>query len=98
MGLYNDRVLPHCINVVMNTKLARMANAGAMVAMPCMSIPGRPTAFSFSSVRTAPALVGGGLADGGGHVERVEVAGVEEAVDGREIDVVGIHVIGARPA
>ena len=48
-------------NVVMNTKLARMANAGAIVAMPCMSIPGKPTAPSWSSVRTPP-VVGGGPA------------------------------------
>ena len=40
----------------------------------------------------------GRLADGGGHVERVEIAGVDEAVHGAEVDVVGIHVIGLRPA
>ena len=39
-----------------------------------------------------------GLPDGRGHVERVEIAGVDEAVHGAEIDVVGVHVIGPRPA
>ena len=40
----------------------------------------------------------GRLADGRRHVERVEIAGVDEAVHRAEVDVVGIHVIGLRPA
>ena len=40
----------------------------------------------------------GRLADGRGHVERVEIAGVDEAVHGAEVDVIGIHVIGLLPA
>ena len=40
----------------MNTNDARMANDGPIVAMPCISIPGRPTAFSRSSVLTLPLL------------------------------------------
>ena len=40
----------------------------------------------------------GRLADGRGHIERVEIAGVDEAVHRAEVDVVGIHVIGLRPA
>jgi hypothetical protein len=35
---------------VMNTNDARIANAGAIVAMPCIKTPGRPTAPSRSSV------------------------------------------------
>jgi hypothetical protein len=41
----------------MNTNDARIANDGPIVAMPCISIPGRPTAFSRSSVFTLPLLV-----------------------------------------
>ena len=36
------------------TPVFRIANDGAMVAIPCMSIPGRPTAFSRSSVLMVP--------------------------------------------
>src|SRR5882757_6799314 len=43
-------------NPTMNTKDARIANDGPMVAMPCMSIPGRLTAFSRSSVLMLPLL------------------------------------------
>ena len=39
----------------------------------------------------------GRLADGVGHIERVEVAGIDEAVHRAQIDVVRIHVIGSRP-
>src|SRR5215472_4213043 len=42
--------------LTMKTNVARIANDGAMVAIPCMSIPGRPTAFSRSSVLTVPSL------------------------------------------
>src|SRR5260370_37916277 len=38
----------------MNTKDARIANDGAIVAIPCINIPGSPTAFSRSSVLTLP--------------------------------------------
>jgi len=41
---------------------------------------------------------GGGLADGLGDVEGEEVAGRQEAVHVREIDVVGVDAIGALPA
>src|SRR5215471_6169337 len=41
----------------MNTNDARIANAGAIVAIPCISIPGSPTAFSRNSVLTVPSLV-----------------------------------------
>src|SRR6185312_8970093 len=41
----------------MNTNDARIANDGPIVAMPCIRMPGRPTAFSRSSVRTLPVLV-----------------------------------------
>src|SRR5216683_4095132 len=40
--------------LTMNTNDARIANAGAIVAIPCISIPGRPTAFSRNSVLTVP--------------------------------------------
>ncbi len=40
----------------MKTKEARIAKDGAMVAIPCISIPGRPTAFSRSSVPTVPSF------------------------------------------
>ena len=40
--------------LTMNTNDARIANDGAIVAIPCISIPGRPTAFSRSSVLTVP--------------------------------------------
>ena len=40
----------------------------------------------------------GRLADGRGDVERVEIAGVDEAVHGAEADVVGIDVVGLLPA
>src|SRR5689334_14107405 len=42
--------------LTMKTNEARIAKDGAMVAIPCMSIPGRPTAFSRSSVLTVPSL------------------------------------------
>ena len=38
----------------MNTNDARIANDGAIVAIPCISIPGSPTAFSRNSVLTVP--------------------------------------------
>ncbi len=38
------------------------------------------------------------LPDGAGDIERVEIAGVDEAVHGAEIDVVGVHVVGKGPA
>src|SRR5215831_9351816 len=41
----------------MNTNDARIANDGAIVAIPCISIPGSPTAFSRNSVLTVPSLV-----------------------------------------
>jgi len=41
----------------MNTNDARIANDGPIVAMPCIRMPGRPTAFSRSSVRTLPVPV-----------------------------------------
>ena len=40
----------------------------------------------------------GRLADGVGHVDRVEVAGVDEAIHGLEVDVVGVHVVRPFPA
>ena len=40
----------------MNTNDARIANDGAIVAMPCISMPGSPTAFSRNSVLTVPWL------------------------------------------
>ena len=40
----------------------------------------------------------GRLADGIGDVDREEIAGGDEAVHRVEVDVVGIHVIGLRPA
>src|SRR5258708_8580822 len=43
--------------LTMNTNDARIANAGAIVAIPCISIPGRPTAFSRNSVLTVPSPV-----------------------------------------
>src|SRR5215468_7585640 len=43
--------------LTMNTNDARIANAGAIVAIPCISIPGSPTAFSRNSVLTVPSLV-----------------------------------------
>src|SRR5215467_11804251 len=42
--------------LTMKTNVARIAKDGAMVAIPCMSIPGRPTAFSRSLVLTVPSL------------------------------------------
>src|ERR1700746_3716942 len=42
--------------LTMKTKDARIANDGPIVAIPCISIPGRPTAFSRSSVFTLPVL------------------------------------------
>src|SRR6266571_5509674 len=42
--------------LTMNTNDARIAKAGAIVAIPCISIPGSPTAFSRSSVLTLPLL------------------------------------------
>ena len=42
--------------LTMKTKDARIANDGPIVAIPCISIPGRPTAFSRSSVLTLPVL------------------------------------------
>src|SRR4051794_39124800 len=38
----------------MNTNAARIANAGAIVAIPCMRTPGSPTAPSCKSVLTPP--------------------------------------------
>ena len=40
----------------------------------------------------------GRLPDCRRHVQRVEIAGVDEAVHGAEIDVIGVHVIRPRPA
>src|SRR6266581_4861607 len=40
----------------MNTNDARIAKDGAIVAIPCISIPGSPTAFSRSSVLMLPVL------------------------------------------
>jgi hypothetical protein len=40
--------------LTMKTKDARIANDGPIVAMPCISIPGRLTAFSRNSVLTVP--------------------------------------------
>src|ERR1700720_167067 len=40
--------------LTMKTKDARIANDGPIVAMPCISVPGRPTAFSRSSLLTVP--------------------------------------------
>src|SRR5215470_11952753 len=40
--------------VTMNTNVAKIANDGAIVAIPCINIPGSPTAFSRSSVLTVP--------------------------------------------
>src|SRR5882757_2016061 len=42
--------------LTMKTKDARIANDGPIVAIPCISIPGRATAFSRSSVLTLPVL------------------------------------------
>jgi hypothetical protein len=44
--------------LTMNTNDARIAKDGAIVAIPCIRIPGSPTAFSRSSVLTLP---GGGF-------------------------------------
>src|SRR5262249_60297537 len=41
----------------MNTNDARIAKDGAIVAMPCIKIPGIPIAFSCSPVWTVPWLV-----------------------------------------
>src|SRR5215813_465643 len=41
----------------MNTNDARIAKDGAIVAIPCISIPGSPTAFSCNPVLTVPWLV-----------------------------------------
>ena len=41
---------------------------------------------------------GGGLADGRGDVQRIEIAGIDEAIDGAQVDVIGIHVVGMFPA
>src|ERR1019366_5054127 len=38
------------------------------------------------------------LADGRGYVERVEIAGIDEAVHGAQVDVIGVHVVGLLPA
>src|SRR5580704_12831549 len=43
-------------NPTMKTKDARIANDGPIVAMPCIRIPGRPTAFSRRSVLMLPVL------------------------------------------
>src|SRR5215470_2987837 len=43
--------------LTMNTNDARIAKDGAIVAIPCISIPGSPTAFSCSPVLTVPWLV-----------------------------------------
>src|SRR4029077_4975994 len=43
--------------LTMNTNDARIAKDGAIVAIPCINIPGRPTAFSCSPVLTVPWLV-----------------------------------------
>src|SRR5215471_15109711 len=43
--------------LTMNTNDARIAKDGAIVAMPCINIPGSPTAFSCSPVLTVPWLV-----------------------------------------
>src|SRR5229473_3038683 len=40
--------------LTMNTNDARIAKDGAIVAIPCISIPGSPTAFSCSPVLTVP--------------------------------------------
>src|SRR5579859_5371118 len=40
----------------MNTNDARIAKDGAIVAIPCISIPGSPTAFSSNPVLTVPWL------------------------------------------
>ena len=40
--------------LTMKTNDARIANDGAIVAIPCISIPGSPTAFSRSSVLMVP--------------------------------------------
>ena len=44
------------------------------------------------------AVRAGRLADGRGYVEGVEIAGVDEAIDGAEVDVIGVHVVGLFPA
>ena len=41
---------------------------------------------------------GGGLTDGRGDIQRIEIAGLDEAVDGAQVDVIGIHVVGMFPA
>jgi hypothetical protein len=40
--------------LTMNTNDARIAKDGAMVAIPCINIPGSPTAFSCNSVLMVP--------------------------------------------
>ena len=40
----------------MNTNDARIAKDGAIVAIPCISIPGIPIAFSRNPVLTVPGL------------------------------------------
>jgi len=39
----------------------------------------------------------GGLADGRGDIEGIEIAGLDEAVDRAQIDVIGIHMVGMLP-
>ena len=41
----------------MNTNDARIAKDGPIVAIPCIRMPGRPTAFACSSEATVPLLV-----------------------------------------
>src|SRR6516162_3837428 len=43
--------------LTMNTNDARIAKDGAIVAIPCINIPGIPMAFSCSPVLTVPGLV-----------------------------------------
>jgi hypothetical protein len=40
----------------------------------------------------------GGLADGRGDVQRVEIAGIDEAVHRAQVDVIGVHVVRMFPA
>src|ERR1019366_4389788 len=44
------------------------------------------------------ALLPGRLSVGRGYVERVEIAGVDEAVYGAQVNVIGVHVVGLVPA
>src|ERR1017187_8764590 len=54
--------------------------------------------FRMTSGESLDAIRLGRLADGRGYIERVEIAGLDEAIHGAEVDMIGVHVVRVFPA